>query len=70
MYLYLNDNALTGSIPSELGSLTSLSHLALWDNPALAGPVPAAVEVAAARVEEGHGRNTGSPAGGVARANR
>ena len=33
-------------------------------------PTGSAGVVAAARVEEGDGRNTGSPAGGVARANR
>ena len=33
-------------------------------------PTGSAGVVAAARVEEGNGRNTGSPAGGVARANR
>ena len=47
--LYLYDNGLTGDIPEDLGRLTSLSHLALWDNPGLAGPVPAAVGVAADR---------------------
>ena len=33
-------------------------------------PTGSAGVMAAARVEEGNGRNTGSPAGGVARANR
>ena len=36
----LNNNALTGSIPPELGSLTNLSYLMLNNN-ALTGSIPA-----------------------------
>ena len=38
--LYLDDNALTGSIPSSLGSLSQLKDLQLDDN-RLTGPIPA-----------------------------
>ena len=37
--LYLYDNQLTGTIPSELGSLTSLLYLSLWSNQ-LTGAIP------------------------------
>ena len=47
--LYLNENALSGEIPAELGNLTRLSHLALWGNPDLERTVPAAVGVAVDR---------------------
>ena len=46
--LYLYNNQLTGSIPGELGSLTSLLYLSLWSNQ-LSGEIPAAVGVAADR---------------------
>ena len=38
--LLLNRNALTGPIPAELGNLTKLEYLYLYDN-ALTGPIPA-----------------------------
>ncbi len=38
-YLFLNDNLLTGSIPFELGNLTSLTALNL-DNNSLSGAIP------------------------------
>lgn len=39
--LHLNDNSLTGAVPTaELGSLSSLKELALWGNSGLAGVIP------------------------------
>ncbi|MCE2423100.1 MAG: hypothetical protein J4G03_07330 [Gemmatimonadetes bacterium] len=38
--LDLGDNALTGSIPAELGNLESLSSLLLHGNSGLTGPLP------------------------------
>lgn len=38
--LRLQDNALNGKIPTELGHLTVLKELALSDNPDLFGPIP------------------------------
>ena len=41
-YLYLNDNQLTGSIPSSLGSLTNLEYLYLPNNQ-LTGSIPSSL---------------------------
>ncbi len=38
--LRLQNNALNGEIPTELGQLTALKELALSDNPDLSGPIP------------------------------
>lgn len=37
---YLNDNALNGTIPAEIGNLTALNALGLWSNK-LSGSIPA-----------------------------
>ena len=41
--LYLNQNGLSGTIPAELGNLTSLQALYLWGN-GLSGTIPAELE--------------------------
>ena len=38
--LYLQNNALNGEIPPDLGKLTFLKELALSENPDLSGPIP------------------------------
>ena len=37
--LYLNGNQLTGSIPTELGTMALMAYLQLYDNQ-LTGPIP------------------------------
>ena len=38
--LYLQNNALTGEIPPDMGKVTFLKELALSENPNLSGPIP------------------------------
>ena len=42
VFLHLEDNRLTGSVPSSLGNLTNLERLSFWNN-ALSGPIPSSL---------------------------